>query len=523
MRSPHRAFVALLIFLVFATPFAAAHADTLRIGLSADVTSMDPHWNNSGPNVAVSAHIFDPLTLTDRNGRLIPGLATRWRTIDPLTWEFTLREGVKFHDGSDFTAEDVVFSLERPNTLTGSPGPFTPFVKTIVSTEIVDAHTVRVKTASPYVLLPYDLNAIFIVSRKAADKATPADFDNGRAAIGTGPFALESFQRGDRIELRRNPGYWGGKASWEHVTLRLLTAGAPRMAALLSDDVDVIEYVPTADASRLRSDPRFKLEQQVSWRTLFWHMDQFRDVTPDVSDRSGKPLARNPFKDARVRLAISKAINRDQLVRRIMENLAVPASNLVAPGIFGYNPEIPVDAYDPEGAKALLAQAGYPDGFRLVLHAPKERYVNDVKVAEAVAGMLSRVGILSQVAVEPWVAYLPKARAGSYSFALIGWGSTLGDNTIKAHLATPNSAKGYGSWNMGKSSQPELDAMLDHDFQIFDEADREKSTRAMMSFGLRNRPVIVMYHQMVSWAMKQGISYPGRVDEFTLAQQFTRP
>jgi len=198
----------------------------------------------------------------------------------------------------------------------------------------------------------------------------------------------------------------------------------------------------------------------------------------------------------------------------------VTGSNLVSPGIFGHNDAIPVEAYDPEGAKQLLAQAGYPTGFKMTLHSPNNRYVNDVKVAEAVAGMLSRVGITSTVSAEPWSTYLPKARAGTFSFALVGWGSSLGDNTLKAHLATPDEAKGYGTWNMGRSSNPELDRMLDRDFQIFDDALREKSAREMMAVGLKDNPVIVLYHQIASWAMKKGIRYPGRVDEFTLAQQF---
>jgi peptide/nickel transport system substrate-binding protein len=260
----------------------ACQAQTLRIGMSAEVTSIDPQWNNSGPNVAVSTHIFEALTLTDKNGRLVPGLATSWRAVDPLTWEIKLREGVKFHDGGDFTAEDVVYSLERPTTLSGSPGPFTQFVKAIVGMRIIDPHTVRLKTAQPYVLLPYDLNSIFILSKKRAQGASQADFDSGRAAIGTGPYQFVRFARGDAIELVRNPTYWGAKPAWEKVTLRLLTSDAPRIAALLSGDVDVIENVPPQDVETLKRNPQFKVDQQISWRTLFWHMDQWRDVSPDI-------------------------------------------------------------------------------------------------------------------------------------------------------------------------------------------------------------------------------------------------
>lgn len=512
--------VAALLCVVSST--GAARADTLAIGLSSDVTSMDPHWNNSGPNVSLATHVFEPLTATDRNGRLIPGLAISWRAVDPLTWEFKLRPGVRFHDGSPLTADDVVFSIERPKVLQGSPASFASFVRPIVEAVAVDAATVRVRTAVPHVLVPYDLNSILIVSKKATGAATSADFDSGRAAVGTGPYKLVSFKRGDRVELARNDAWWGGRTAWDKVTFRMVANDAARIAGLLSGDVDAIENVPTADVARLSSDARFKLDRQTSWRTLFWHLDQYRDVTPYATDKAGKPLARNPFKDARVRLAISKAINRDAIVSRVMEGLAVPASNLVSPGIFGYDASIKVEPYDAAGAKRLLAEAGYPDGFALTIHAPNNRYVNDARVAETVAALLSRVGIVTKVETQPWASYLPHARAGEYSMALVGWGSSLGDNTIKNHLGTVDEKKGYGAWNFGRSSHPEIDRLLDRDFTLFDDHAREEAAKALAVLALKDNPVIPMHHEVVTWAMKKGLDYPGRVDQFTFAWQFTR-
>jgi peptide/nickel transport system substrate-binding protein len=499
-----------------------ARADSLSIGLSSDVTSVDPHWNNSGPNVSLATHVFEPLTLTDRNGRLIPGLATSWRAIDPTTWEFKLRPGVRFHDGSPFTADDVVFSIDRARTLQGSPASFASFVRPIVSVTAIGADTVRIKTAVPHVLVPYDLNSIMIVSKKAAASATNADFDAGRAAIGTGPFKLVAFKRGDRVELVRNDAWWGPKFAWDKVTFRMMSNDAARIAALLAGDVDAIENVPTADVAKIAADARFAVVRQTSWRTIFWHMDQYRDVTPFATDKAGKPLPRNPFKDARVRLAISKAINRDAIVSRVMEGLAVPASNLVSPGIFGYDDALKVEAYDPAGAKKLLADAGYPDGFLLTLHAPNNRYVNDARIAETVAALLSRVGIVTKVETQPWTSYLPHARAGEYTMALVGWGSSLGDNTIKNHLGTVDEKKGYGAWNFGRYSNPEVDRQLDRDFTLFDDHAREDAAKAVAALALKDNPVIPLHHEIVSWAVKKGISYPGRVDQFTFAWQFTK-
>ncbi|MEO8935893.1 MAG: ABC transporter substrate-binding protein [Burkholderiaceae bacterium] len=517
-----RALVALVVACLAMT-VGASRAESLSIGLSSDVTSIDPQWNNSGPNVSLATHIFEPLTLTDRNGRLIPGLAVSWKAVDPLTWEFKLRSGVKFHDGSELTADDVVFSIERPKKLQGSPASFASFVRPITEVTAVDKGTVRIRTAVPHVLVPYDLNSIMIVSKKATMAAgSSADFDSGKSAIGTGPFKLVSFKRGDRVELARNEAWWGAKPAWDKVTFRMVSNDAARIASLLSGDVDAIENVPTADVARIASDKRFTVARQTSWRTIFWHMDQYRDVTPYATDKNGKPLAKNPFKDPRVRLAVSKAINRDAIVSRVMEGLAVPASNLVSPGIFGYNAAIKVEAYDPGGAKRLLAEAGYPGGFMLTLHAPNNRYVNDARIAETVAALLSRVGIVTKVETQPWASYLPHARGAEYTMALVGWGSSLGDNTIKNHLATFDEKKGYGAWNFGRSSNPEVDRMLDHDFTLFDDKEREESARSIAALALKDNAVIPMHHEIVSWAMKKGLSYPGRVDQFTFAWQFNR-
>ncbi|HMC44677.1 MAG TPA: ABC transporter substrate-binding protein, partial [Caballeronia sp.] len=397
-----------ILFAVIVAFAITAHAAELRIGLAADVTSLDPHYLNVAPNNNAAWHLFDALVHVDENARLVPGLALSWRAIDPTTWEFKLRKGVKFHDGSEFTGEDVIFSLERAATLAASPGPFASFVKPIIAKKIVDPWTIRFKTAAPYAMLPYDLNSIFIVSKKAATGASTEDFNSGKAAVGTGPYKLVRFARGDRIELVRNDTYWGEKSAWDKVTLRILPADTTRIAALLAGDLDAIENIPTADLTRLKADANFRLEQKVSWRTMLLHMDQYRDHPPHLSDKSGKPLAKNPFKDARVRLAVSKAINRRAIVERVMEGYAIAAGNLVSPPVFGYVDALKPDIYEPETAKKLLAEAGYPDGFSLTLYAPNNRYVNDEKVVQAVAQMLARAGIQTKVETMPSSVYFGK-------------------------------------------------------------------------------------------------------------------
>lgn len=498
-----------------------ATAADLKIGLGADVSSLDPHFVNIAPNIAFSQHVFDALVHIDADGHYEPGLANSWKPIDATTWEFKLRQGVKFHDGSNFTAEDVVFSLDRPATLTNSPGPFTSYTKQIVSKQIVDPYTVRLKTATPYGPLPLDINTIFIVSKKAAEKASTDDFNSGKAMIGTGPFKFVSFKRGESIELARNDSYWGPKPAWERVTFRILTNDAARTAALLAGDVDAIENVPTADIARLKGNAKVHLEQRASWRTIFWHLDQFRDNSPYVTDKAGKPLAKNPLKDVRVRQAISKGINRQALVERTMEGLATPASNIVAPGILGHDDKLKVEAYDVAGAKKLLADAGYPDGFAITLHGPNNRYINDEQIVQTTAQLLTRIGIQAKVETLPLATYFGKARASEYSMSLLGWGSLAGDFALRSLLGTPNPDTGWGTWNWGKYSNPKLDQLIAASLASVDDKKRAEIARQAADVALKDYALIPLHHQYATWAMKKGVRYKARVDEFTFAQQFS--
>jgi peptide/nickel transport system substrate-binding protein len=498
---------------------AAVGAAELRIGLSADVTTMDPHFIAAQPNLTVQHHVFEPLLHVDERGRPIPVLAT-WRNPDPLTWEFTLRKGVKFHDGSELTPEDVAFSLERPLTITGSPGGFATYVKAIVKKEIVDRRTIRLRTATPHGAMPQDLAEVMIVSKKAAQNATGADFDSGKAAIGTGPYKLVRFARGNRIELARNDAWWGGKTPWDKVTLTILPSDPVRTAALLSGDVDAIENVPTADLARLRKNPKLRLEQTVSWRTILLHLDQARDPPPGISSNSGQPLPKNPFRDARVRRALSKAINRQAIADRVMEGLAMPAANIVAPNMIGHSPAIKPDAYDPEGAKKLLAEAGFPDGFTVTLGTPNNRYINDEQVAQTVAQFWSRIGIRTKVEAMPLAVYFGKARGREFPVALLGWGSLAADMSLRSLVGTPNPDKGYGAWNWGGYSNPKLDQLIERSLGTVDPEKREAAARAAAAFAAADTAVIPLHYQIVTWAMKSNLSYPARTDEFTFAWQF---
>lgn len=508
--------------VVALTLSASASAADLVIGLGTDVTSIDPHYHNVTPNNNVAFHIFGYLVERNEKEQLQPGLATEWKTVDPLTWEFKLRRGVKFHDGSEFTAADVVASVERVPAVPNSPSPFTAFTKQIREMIVIDPYTIRFRTATPYPLMPSDMAQVIIISRNAA-KASTEDFNNGKAAIGTGPYKLVRFAKGDRIELARNDAYWGGRTPWDTVTLRLLPNDATRVAALLSGDVKAIENVPTPDVAKLRSDPRVRMFRTVADRLIYLHLDSDRDVSPFVTDKQGKPLAKNPLKDVRVRRALSKAINRDAIVDKVMEGEAVAAGQLVPSFLFGATKALTVERYDPAGAKKLLADAGYPDGFGLTIHAPNNRYVNDAKIAQAVAQMLSRVGIDTKVVTMPSATYFTQATDLKFSLMLVGWGTGTGEasSSLKALLMTYNRDKGFGTANRGRYSNVKVDSLTADALATVDDARREALLQRATELAIGDVGVIPLHFQVNLWATRDGITYAPRTDELTLAWKMT--
>ena len=512
---------AVSIVLGAALPAPALAAD-LSIALGADVTSIDPHFHNLTPNNNVGGHIFEPLVSKDQRGRLTPALAESWRTIDELTWEFRLRRGVKFHDGAEFTAADVAFSLDRVPTVPNSPSPFTTYSKQITEKIIVDPYTIRLKTAAPYPLMPNDMGTILIVSSRAAKGASTEDFNSGKATIGTGPFRFVRFAKGERIELARHDAYWGPKAPWDRVTLRIVSSDPSRVAALLAGDVGAIENVPTADLARVAKTPGLSVFRIVSHRVMYLHLDSSRDKSPFVTDKAGRPLDRNPLKDVRVRRAMSKAINRTALVERVMEGAAVATGQLMPEGMFGYVPQLKPEPFDPEGARKLLAEAGYPDGFGLTLHAPNNRYVNDEQVAQAIAQMLSRVGIVTRVDAMPSAVFFSRGNKLDFSFMLVGWGSDTAEasSPLKALLATFNTGKGMGASNRGRYSSAKMDALLDQALATVDDARRESLLQQATEVAMNDLGIIPLYHQENLWAARKGIVYAPRADERTFAHEF---
>lgn len=354
-------------------------AQELRVALGSAVTSADPHFTVLGSNSALARNVFDGLINQDDTQRLAPALAVSWRALDTTNWEFKLRDGVKFHDGSEFGAEDVAASIRRVATIKNSPNSFLPFVRPIKAVTIVDRLTLRIETTAPYPLLPAALSRIAIVPR-GAELLGQEGFNAATQAHGTGAYKLVEFVPGERAVLRRNDAHWGGTPSWDRVVFRIVPNDSTRIATLLAGDVDVIENVPTSNAAKLAADARVRIARAVSNRVMYIHLDSDRAQSPFVRDRAGNP-GPNHLRDVAVRRAIAIAIDRQALVERVMDGEGIATGQLVPPGYFGHAPEIAVPKGGRDEARRLLMQAGLSEGFRLTFHAPNDRYPNDEQTA----------------------------------------------------------------------------------------------------------------------------------------------
>lgn len=502
---------------------SAASAEKLIFGLASENTSMDPQFHNVGPNNALSLHIFDRLILQDEKQRLMPGLAESWAPVDDLTWEFKLRQGVKFHDGSDFTADDVVCTFERAPDVPNSPASFATYTKGKTPIKI-DDYTVHFKTESPYPLMGNDVSNIAIISDSVGCGATTEEFNAGTAAVGTGPYKFKSYTPGEAVSFVRNEDYWGEKPIWAEVEFRPIKSAPSRVAALLAGDVDVISGVPTTDIETLKGNDKVSLFQGPSNRVIYLHMDQFRENSPFVKGLDGSEI-KNPLLDVRVRKAISMAINRDVIVDRVMEGVAVPAGQVLPDGFFGVSENLSPVAYDPEGAKALLAEAGYGDGFQLTIHGPNDRYINDAKIAEAIGQMLTRVGIKTAVETMPRSVYFGRASSGSpdglpeFSFILVGWGAGSGEasSPLKALIHTYDKEAGLGATNRGRHSNPEIDAVIKQALATVNDAERQNLLAKATEMAMENVAIIPTHFQVNTWGAKKGLKYTPRTDEYSIA------
>ena len=489
-------------------------AGTLRIGISSDTTSIDPHFAEIGTNIVVRQHVFDSLVDVGPDMTLRPGLATSWQpTADPLVWDIALREGVRFHDGTPFTARDVVFSFRRAPDIPGAPSSYRRHLEDIAEVEAMGDHRLRIRTRLPLPTLPNSVAPIAIVSHRIGERAEPGDFNTGRHAIGTGPYRFVEWVSGSHMRLAADPGHWRGKPVWDEVVMKPIVNPGARVAALLAGDVDAINDVPPIDVARLSRDARLSVWQGQSARVIFWTMDVFREQTPHATAKDGSPIA-NPLRDPRVRRAIALVLDRTAIVAQIMDGLAVTAHQVVPPGIPGHDPAFRMPPPDLAAARRLMAEAGLADGFRLTIHVTANRYPNDVKQAQAVAQMLARIGIEVKVASLPLAIYFNEARKFEFSFALVGWGFTAGDPyVILRETFQTRATNNYGRW-----SNPVVDGLLATVRVEMDRPARDRAIRDLQRVALEDFALLPTHFQMNVWATRKGLALTPRGDESTLAE-----
>lgn len=493
-----------------------AMAQELRMGVQAPFV-LDPHLLFYGPNMAAARHIFDSLVGRDSDARWTPSLAEGWRQLDETTWEFTLRRGVAFHDGSPFTAADVVATFERVPSIPNNPSSYESNLRTVARTEVVDPHTIRIHTDRPNPTLPGQFTNIFVVPAHLAKE--PADASGSRIAVGTGPYRLVGFRYGEGMELVRNEAYWGSRPAFPRVRVRVIPKDAAREAALLAGDIDLMENVPPDDVARLRGNPAVQVFSRAADRVVFLLPNTGADTLPLLTDQAGKLLGRNPMRDLRVRQAISAAVDRTALVDRVLSGQGVPSMQIVPEGFLGWTPALTVPRPDPARARKLLADAGYPDGFRMTLACTNDRYVYDGRMCQALAQMLTRGGIATSVETLPGSVFMSRTRIGRNDLPLILYAISLSSLRDVAYILamahTADDPNGFVG-SRGGFSDPELDRIIEAAV-VRSDPGREAALQHAQQEAVARLGMIPLYHEPTIAAARAGITYVPRVDQQMVA------
>ncbi|MEM1428550.1 MAG: ABC transporter substrate-binding protein [Pseudomonadota bacterium] len=502
------------VTLGLAVPFALmsgfAGAQELTIGSKIEPGTLDPHYRNSGENHSHLPAMMEYLMWRDADLNVQPHLITELRKIDDVTYEASLREGVVFHDGSTFDAADVAYVVERIPAIPEGLGDFIGFIDEIDRVEIVDAHRVVFHLTEPVADLARNLSSVMALPSELGLDVSPAQFDSGEAVIGTGPYRLESFTPGQGLVLSRFDEYWGAAPDFETVTIQPISNDASRVAALMGGEVDLIDFVPLADAARLREDADIAVFEAPESRLMFAMMDSIRDDSPYVRGADGEPLAENPLRNPAVRRALSLAIDRGLLIDRVLEGAGTPAAQALSPEVACTSADLAVPDYDPDAARALLAEAGYPEGFGITLHGPSDRYPGGERVVQALAQFWSQIGLDVEVETFTRSVFFDRARANEYSIYFAGYGATTTFNVLNAIAHTNDPDLGRGAANRGRYSNPAVDEMI-----VAASRETDAETRCAMTARINDMVfgqdvgIIPLYHPLNSWAARTdaGVTY----------------
>ena len=510
--------------LILAAPLA--DAKTLRWSSQGDYLTADPMAQNELLTNSINGQVYESLVMRGKKLEIIPGLAESWKQTSPTTWIFHLRHGVKWHDGSDFTADDVVFSMKR---LQGPTSNFRVYGNQVGAAKKIDEYTVEFTTPVPNpVMLEMLANSLFMMSKKWCEAHNAVETQNfakqeesytSRNAMGTGPFILVSRQPDVKSVFKKNPNWWGlkaGKDYWDsnidEIDYTPIKQGATRLAALLSGDIDFVLDPDVQDIDRLKRDPKIHVYEGRENRVIFLEMDQARDELL-YSNVKGK----NPFKDLRVRKAFYQAIDVDAIHRAVMRGLSVPtAINLPNPTAAGMPKSMDKRfPYDVAAAKKLLAEAGYPKGFEVGMDCPNNRYINDEKICIAVAGMLAKIGVTVKVNAIPRAQYFPKMQRLEMSFCMLGWGGATTDAIFTmVPVLHSRDDKGEGDFNWGAYKDPEFDAMVESAKGDTDPKHRQQTIIKAMEYFRDHVYTIPLHLQVIPWASRKNVEVIHRADNW---------
>ncbi len=521
-----RKMAATALFVALSAVGVVASAQTVRIANQGDALSMDPHSLNETLQLSVTGNVYEPLVGRNKDLSLTPMLATSWKQTSPTVWRFELRKGVQFHDGTPFTADDVVFSLARTQVEGSDMKSYTNDFKEVRK---IDSHTVEIETKTPFPILPDVLSLVYIMSKKwcETNQATvPVDRRKGVEntasfkANGTGPFRVRERQPNVRTVFTRNGSYWGKiEGNVTEVVFTPIGNDATRVAALLSGEVDVMEPVPVQDIDRVNSSANTRAITGPELRTIFLGMDQKRDELL-YSNVKGK----NPFKDKRVRQAFYQAIDIKGIKKTVMRGASNPSAQLVGPGINGFQPEMKRLPYDVEAAKKLMAEAGYPNGFEVSMNCPNDRYVNDGRICQTVAANLSRINVKINLQAETKGTYFPKVLRRDTSFYMLGWTPATYDahNAMNAIMRCVDD-KGAGQFNLGAYCNPKVDELT---LKVQAETDKNKRNAYIKeAFDLHAADVghIPLHQQALAWGVNKKVKLVQLADNFMYFKWISLP
>ena len=514
MQKAHRPFALIALAACLAAPPAVAK--TFKWSSASDIPTWDIHSQNNALGNGVHASVYESLIYYNKKFELEPVLATGWKQVSPTQVRITLRQGVKFHDGAVFNADDAKFSIERAMAKTSNYGVYTQGIERVVK---VDDYTIDIFTRGPNPVLLRQMTELRMMDQGWAEKnksVEPKDIKTKdenyahRNANGTGPFMLKSWEQDVKLVLARNPNWWGKMDSnVTEIVYTPIKSEATRIAALLSGEVDMVLDPSPADLVKLRSAPALKVVDGAENRTIFFGMDQYRDELPG-SNVKGK----NPLKDVRVRKALYQAIDIQTISRVTMRGLSQPTGTLIAPQVNGWTKK--ADArwpYDAEAARKLLAEAGYPQGFEVDFACPNNRYINDEEICQSVAAMWARIGVKAKLRTLPLTTYFPMIQRYEASIYMLGWGVPTFDALYSLQsLVRTAGAQGDGNYNVGRYSNPQMDALVERVKKEVDQSNRTALIEQALQLSHQDVSHIPLHNQLIPWAMKKNIDLYHRAD-----------